>query len=279
MEIPADEDLQPTHEAALPHLVVDSKVEGPHGSFYLWNGQTRSYDEARAAYEDEAHLPKFPKYDVTLGNVASFVSYLRRFRREAEAEFPLITWKTTSGVLAVLDPAPWGPGTWTVRLPFTDDWRWAAWKGLCASPLKQDDAVDKLSKLVDTIVSPPSAELLSLLATLRSTVNATAVTKVNEDGTTDVSYQKENVSAAGSNLNLKVPSLVEVSTPVFRGFSTAYKLYVRVRVLPEERGTKLIFSMQNGEAIIEDVTNDIIGKLEEALAEGQDLPGWPVLLA
>lgn len=270
MEHPADEDAQPTNEAALPHLVIDPSINGPEGSFYTWDAAARKYEQRLAPWEVDDHLPKYPKYDTNLGDVDSFVAYLDRF--ESTENLPLITWHPERGVQALLDPAPKGPGHWVARLPFNKDWRWEAWEALCRGPKKQQDAIVAIEKLVDTIVTPPSGELLSLLAALRSTINSVSTLVVNEDGTTSVSFQKENTVGAGSTMTAKVPPLLTVQTPVFKGFPVTYALNVRVRVAPEEKGVLLYFSPLNNEAILEDVTKDIVGQLVAALNQGDNHP-------
>lgn len=230
--------------------------------------------QVRGDWEQENHIPPIETTE-RFGDVDSWVNYVKEFGNGNE----LLTWGER-GLRAVLDYHD-TEGTpnrcqWIAEHPFELTSQWRAWQRLCSGvAIGQRQLVESLEDLGDDIVEPAAGDLLGLLRTLRGTVNATAVTDLNADGSTSIDFTKSTtINSVGK---AKLPPSITIAVPVLKGHTeerdgrqvpVVYRLPVRVRPSVGENA-KLEFrlSMPTAERTLEAVYADRVASAKALLGD------------
>ena len=127
-------------------------------------------------------------------------------------------------------------------------------------------------------MEPDAATLVGILRTLRATVNATAQTDLNADGSTHVEFTKSSIINAGRAI---LPPEIKIGVPVLKGHTeekdgkrvpVVYRLPVRVRVSVDDQA-HLAFrlTMPTAERVLESVYADRVDAAKMLLGAGGTL--------
>lgn len=263
--VPADQNDDHT----APIVIVDTHFTGPDGAFYAYDGT--GYTRVTEPWAVQQHIDPIDKTE-RFGDVDSWVEYVKRFGGISEYA-PFLTW-SERGLAATLDyhGSLHEPGRcqWKAEQPFERSVQWKAWAALTnGTPRKQKDLIEALEDLGAAIVEPDAASLLSMLRTLRATVNTAADTELKPDGSTSVSFTKDKTISAGK---VELPPEIVIGIPILKGHPVTYKLRVRVRVSVDDNA-QLAFrlSIPGAERALEDVFADRVKAATDLLGEGYSL--------
>ncbi len=225
-------------------------------------------------WAEEAHISPMRAH-TSLGDVESFVAYVKRFGGASECA-PFLTWNSR-GFRAVLDYASDAePGRchWIAEMPFITSIQWQRWMALAnGNAVSHKAAVEKLEDLGADILEPAQAELMTLLRSLRASVNAQADTELRPDGTASVSFKEDrNLKVAAGTVAL--PPTFRISIPILKGHvdeqgrPVVYALDVRVRVsIDSDAHLAFRFSIPDAEQALEDVYADRVKAASALLGE------------
>lgn len=268
--LPANNDIQ---EA--PRIIIEPSVSGPGDSLWVFDGQ--GYKPAIAPFEIQAQRDQYvgpAKASVSLGDVASWVAYVKRYHRP---ERLLLTW-SEHGLKAVLDAHESldaaGRGQWTASHPFLKSSQWDNWTAFANGKTSwtQKAAVDKLDEYADDVVDPVSATLLDILRTMRATVSSRAESEYRQDGGMLLSYTQDSKLVGKA----AVPSEITIQIPVLKGHTlddgrtpVMYRLPVKIRpaVDPKDGTVSFRFLMPTAERVLEAVYADRVDAAKELLGE------------
>ena len=266
--------IDETHVQTAPVFAVAPAYKDPRtGALYVHADLL----ETQSAWQEEDHIGPI-KATESFGDVESWCAYVERFGSLSAK--PLLTWSST-GLRAVLDyhTVGYGPGRcqWLAFHPFFPSIQWRAWTGLANGRARsQKEAIEALEDLGADIVDPVAADLMQLLRTLRASVNTRAEATLREDGTTDVSFAKEQNVKSGSAGVVSTPAEIGILIPVLRGHvddkgkQVLYKLAVRVRVNVDDAAHLTFrFSIPLAERVLEEVYADRVAAAQALL--GDDL--------
>lgn len=257
-----------------PLLAIDATYRHPvNGALYVHE----SLKPVIQPWEDEGHISPFRSSE-QFGDVESFVLFVERFKSDPA---PLLTW-SERGLRAVLDfgtiEAP-GRRIAIAEHPFQLTSQWKAWATLANGMARtQRQLLEALEDLSEDIVEPDAATLVSILRTLRATVNATASTDLNADGSTHVEFTKNTTIHAGK---VSLPPEIKIGVPVLKGHTeekdgkrvpVVYRLPVRVRVSVDDQA-HLAFrlTMPTAERVLESVYADRVATAKTLLGAGGTL--------
>lgn len=250
-----------------PRIIVEAAYVDPTtGAVYVHQDLVQTVKP----FETEDHIGAIERTE-RFGDVASWAAYVKRFGGNSSFP-PFLTW-SESGLSAILDyhgrlEAP-GRCQWKANQPFERSLQWKAWAALTDGRARgQKDVIEALEDLGADIVEPDAASLLTILRTLRATVNATAETDLRPDGSTSVAYTKDKTVQAGK---VELPSEIVIGIPILKGHPVLYKLRIRVRVSIDDNA-RLAFrlSIPSAERALEDVFADRVQAAAELL--GEDYP-------
>lgn len=256
-------------EQTQPRLTILPHFKAADGSEWAFNGS--GYSQIVAPWAVEQHIAPI-RVSESFGDVESWVNYVQWYDTSAE----LLTW-SERGLRAVLDyHGPSGePGRcqWIAEHPFQLTSQWRAWASLAnGMPRTQRQLLEALEDLSEDIVDPDAAMLVSILRTLRATVNATAQTDLNADGSTHVEFTKNSTIHAGK---VSLPPEIKIGVPVLKGHTeekdgkrvpVVYRLPVRVRVSVDDQA-HLAFrlTMPTAERTLESVYADRVAAAKAML--------------
>lgn len=225
-------------EQTQPRLTIDPTIRAGDGSEYAFNGT--GYSRIVEPWAVENHIGP-AKVSESFGDVESWAEYVRQYG-EHEGDFPaFVTW-SEKGLRAVLDyhSVAQEPNRcqWVAEHPFTLSPVWRKWAALAnGNPRSQREVLEAFEDLGADIVEPAAADLVALVRTLRATTMASADTELRPDGTTRVSYVKNQTVQAGE---LVLPPTLTIAVQVLKGHTTPdgdgrqsavlYRLTVRMRV-------------------------------------------------
>lgn len=219
-------------------------------------------------HKDLAHHVAPFKLTEHFGDLESWVSYIKGYAVEVAR---LLTWNA-DGFRAQLDyqTERQPSGTWEVDFPFVATPQWLAWQHFATGhAVAHKAAVEFLEDHSPDIIEPDAAGLLALLRTLRGNVNTTAATELRPDGTSHITFERNQRVTAGGEVDL--PSEFTIGLPIFVGDPEAWKLVVRVRVnVSTESKLEFRFSMPQAEQVLETVYAERVAKARELL--GEDFP-------
>jgi uncharacterized protein YfdQ (DUF2303 family) len=175
------------------------------------------------------------------------------------------------------DTAAPGRCQWTATLPFVPSTQWQAWMLFATNQaLVQRVAVERLEELAGDIVDPKPTDLMSLLRSLRATVNARADAELRPDGTTKLAFESDTKVQSAKSLDL--PGSFTIGIPVLKGHvdgegrPVLYRLDVRLRVSVDDSAKlSLRFVIPNAERILEDVYADRVAAAKARLGDAFDL--------
>ena len=262
-------------EQTQTRLTIEPMIQAADGSEWAFNGT--GYSKIVEPWAVEQHIPPIKQHEA-FGDVESWVTYVQDFGPMPE----LLTW-SERGLRAVLDyHGPEGePGRcqWIVEHPFQLTSQWKAWDTLANGMARtQRQLLEALEDLSEDIVEPDAATLVGILRTLRATVNATAQTDLNADGSTHVEFTKSSIINAGRAI---LPPEIKIGVPVLKGHTeekdgrrvpVVYRLPVRVRVSVDDQA-HLAFrlSMPTAERVLESVYADRVDAAKMLLGAGGTL--------
>lgn len=258
-----------------PRLTIAPSFTAPDGSVYVHQDLHKVVEP----WAVEAHIAPIKKTE-RFGDVESWVSYVTEFG--GEDENVLLTW-SEHGLRAVMD-YHYTDGTpqrcqWIAEHPFQLTSQWQAWAHLAdGRPRSQRQLLESLEDLSEDIVEPDGATVVGILRTLRATVNATAATDLNADGSTRIDFTKNTTIQAGQ---VSLPPEIKIGVPVLRGHTeekagrqvpVLYRLPVRVRVSVDD-SAHLAFrlSMPTAERVLEAVYADRVAAAKAMLGAGGTL--------
>jgi uncharacterized protein YfdQ (DUF2303 family) len=234
-------------------------------------------------WAEEAHIRPM-KASESFGDVESFVDYVGRYSNHVDRSRTLLTWNK-SGLRAVLDYANFDqePGRcqWTASYPFITSIQWRAWMELAdGHAVGQKAAIESLEDLSEDILTPTPAELMSLLRSLRASVNSQADTELRPDGTMSIKFSQDTkVKSGGAAGEVSLPPTIEIAIPVLKGHVNsegrpfAYRVPVRVRVsVDDDSRLAFRFTVPTAERILEDAYADRVKAAKELLGENYTLP-------
>lgn len=256
-----------------PRLMIEAAYTAPDGSVYVHQDLVKAVEP----WAVEMHIAPVRAAE-RFGDVPSWAEYVTRFSAPTPY-LPLLTWSET-GLRAVLDyhasDASTGRCQWTAVHPFQRSDQWAAWARLAdGQPRTQKQAIESLEDLAEDIKEPTAADLVGILRKLRASVNASAETELQPDGSTSVSFKKDSKVQSGA---VSLPAQIAIQIPVLKGHTESqdgkimpvlYRLSVRVRPsIDDAARLTLRFSMPTAERVMEAVYLD---RVEAArLALGKD---------
>lgn len=210
-----------------------------------------------APWAVEEHIGP-PKTTAMLGDVASWVEYVRRY---SMTQPPLLTWNQ-KGLTAILDyhlsvDAP-GRCDWKAFHPFKRSRVWLAWMELTRGPLPQSVAVEKLDDRHADIVDPTPADLMKILRNLRGTINTVQTVELRPDGTSHIVSDQDKV-VKGVDQAMDLPADITIRIPVLHGHvddlgnPVLYELKVKVRVsLEKDKGLQFRLSIPDADKVLEE---------------------------
>lgn len=260
---------------AAPHLSIAPAWTDPKtGATYIH----QDFDIGTAPWEAEAHISPI-KAAESFGDVESWAAYVTTYAKPAPRP-PLVTW-SEKGLRAVLDyhGTDQEPNRcqWTAEMPFVLHARFKRWQVLAnGNARSQRDVLEAFEDCAEDIVDPPAADLVTLVRTLRATSNASANTELRQDGTTKVSYTKNQTIAAGE---ATIPPTLTLAVPVLKGHVTTtaegkrapvlYSLTVRLRVSVDDQARPSFrLGLTNAEQTLEAVFEDRVQAARAALGDG-----------
>lgn len=264
-------------EQAAPHLTLAHHHKAADGSEWLLN--PKGYEQIVEPHAVDEYIAPF-KADEKLGDVESFVAFVRRFGVEGTP--PLLTW-STRGLRAVLDfgtmDAP-GRGKALASHPFETTRQWQFWQGLADNRARSQKAlIEALQERRQDVQSPDAAELVTMLRTLSATVNTSATFSLDEHGNSVLKYSRE------ANTPLKLPPSITIGVPILKGHTApdsqgiagpvVYQLEVLIRVDIIDEGEKsrptFRLTIPNAEQALEDAVADRVQAAKVLLGEGYTL--------
>lgn len=251
------------NEQTAPRLTIDPMLTPQDGSVWAWNGT--GYSKIVEPWAAENHLEPINRTE-RFGDVESWVEYVKRFGGNDEFA-PFVSWNE-SGLSAVLDyhahlEAP-GRCQWKAQQPFERSAQWKAWASLTdGRARRQREVIEALEDLGADIVEPDAAGLLTILRTLRATVNTAADSELRPDGSTSVAFTKDKTISAGK---IELPAEIVIGIPILKGHPVTYRLRVRVRVSVDDNA-QLAFrlTIPSAERALEDVFADRVQAATELL--------------
>lgn len=273
--LPVQDEYTPSQTAA--KIVIAPAYTDPRtGAVYVHE----SLEPAVLPWESEAHISPI-KAAESFGDVESWAAYVERFA-SVEQFAPLLTW-SEAGLRAVLDYHG-DDGTarrcqWTATHPFTLAPAYRKWAALAdGRPKSQREVLEAFEDLGADIVEPQATELVALVRTLRATSMASADTELRADGTTRVSYTKNQTVNAGE---LVLPPTIAIAVQVLKGHTLSdnnvkngpvlYRLTVRLRVsVGDDARLAFRLSMPDAERVLEAVYEDRVTAARVAV--GEDYP-------
>jgi hypothetical protein len=240
-------------------------------------------------WAEEAHI-KPPRADERIGDIESWTAYVQRYSSADRA--PLLTWNG-KGLRAILDyhvsdEAP-GRCQWVAVHPFVTSAAWDAWMKLAnGQPISQRAAIERLEDLAPDITDPSPTDLTNLLRTLRASVNAKADTELRADGTTKVSFSKDQTVKSGSaEGSVDLPPEFRIGIQVLKGHvetvrdektaeerlvPVVYALAVRLRVTVDDNAHLAFrFSIPLAERTLEYVYADRVAAAKKILGDSYEL--------
>lgn len=250
-------------------LTIAPMLEPDDGSVWAFNGT--GYTQIVEPWAVEAHILPVKRKE-TLGDVDSWVAYVQRFAGLGEYA-PLLLW-SPSGLTAILDYHTAKSANrcqWEAVQPFVHTVQWRRWSELANGRARgQREVIEALEDNAEDIVSPSAADVVGLLKALRGTVNKTADSTLNEDGSTHVSFEKSTTIRTATEAT--IPSEIEIAVPIFKGHPERFKLKVRVRVSVDD-SARLAFrlSMPSAEAALEIATADRVQAARNLLGDDYTL--------
>ncbi len=253
------------------HIIVAESYTAPDGSVYVHQDLCRVVEP----WAVEQHISPIKAHE-SFGDVESWAEYVTRFA-SVEQFAPLLTW-SERGLRAVLDYHG-DDGTprrcqWTAEHPFTLAPAWRKWAALATgSPRSQREVLEAFEDLGADILEPAAADLVALVRTLRATSMASADTELRPDGTTRVSYTKNQTVNAGE---LVLPPTLTIAVQALKGHVAGdengkevpvlYRLTVRMRVsVGDDARLSFRLSMPDAERVLEAVYADRVEAARVAL--------------
>jgi uncharacterized protein YfdQ (DUF2303 family) len=262
---------EPTDKSTAPRVVVPAyHHDTATGATWIH----KDLVQVIAPYADEEHLGPIRAVEA-FGDVESWVSYVKEYSTADGATF--ITWNGI-GLHAVLDYHSGnlaGRQQWKATMPFVRSAEWQAWTFLANGRAhSQREAIEFLEDHALDVVEPASADLTSLLRSLRGTVTKAASTTLNEDGSTHVSFEG-SAGARAQNGSADLPSHFTIGIPILKGHTGAdgkgvlYRLDVRLRASVDDQARlQLRFGIPNAERALEDVYSDRVAAAKQLLGDG-----------
>jgi hypothetical protein len=262
-------------EQTQPRLTIDPQITAPDGSFYVFDGE-HGYRRVVEPWAVEAHIGPI-RASEKLGDVDSWAAYVLRYAG-ADDHAPLLTW-SEAGLRAVLDyhtaELDAGRCQWTAAHPFERSDRWKAWARLAdGQPRSQKQAIEALEDLAEDIKEPAAGDVVGILRKLRASVNASAETELQPDGSTSVSFKKDTKVQSGA---VSLPPEIAIQIPVLKGHTeqregkavpVLYRLSVRVRPsIDDQARLTFRFSMPTAERVMEAVYLDRVEAARLALGD------------
>lgn len=266
-----------------PRLTIAPDVETPDGAVYVH----KDYVKVVAPWAVEAHIAPISATE-RFGDVESWVSYVTTYM---PLDGGLLTW-SERGLNAVLDyhsnvDEP-GRCRWIATHPFEKSSQWSKWATLAnGQPRNQKQAIESLEDLSEDIVEPVAADLIGMLRRLRASVNASAETELQADGSTSVSFKKDSKVESGK---VSLPAEIAIQIPVLRGHTeeqggkavpVLYRLAVRVRPsVGDDARLTFRFTMPTAERVLEAVYADRVMHAKALLDDAHTLlrsAGGPLL--
>ena len=264
-----------------PHITIPAAYTDPKtGAVFVHS----ALDLAIEPWAVEQHISPIKAHE-SFGDVDSWAEYVNVYASAGDGdERPLITW-SEKGLRAVLDyhnveRAP-NRCQWVAEMPFILSPVWRKWAALAnGSPRSQREILEAFEDLGADIVEPTAADLVALVRTLRATSMASADTELRPDGTTRVSYVKNQTVQAGE---LVLPPTLTIAIPVLKGHAeydedgkaspVLYRLVVRMRVsVGDDARLAFRLSLPDAERVLEAVYADRVQAAERAL--GSDFSIW-----
>lgn len=257
------------------HIIVAESYAAPDGSVYVH----KDLVQAVAPWAVEQHIGP-AKAAESFGDVESWADYVKRYGGEDEVYPAYLTW-SEKGLRAVLDyhGTDQEPNRcrWTAEMPFVLHSRFKRWQLLANGAARsQREVLEAFEDCAEDIVDPVAADLVTLVRALRATSQASANTELRPDGTTKVSYTKNQTIAAGE---ATIPPTLTLAVPVLKGHVTAtpegkrapvlYSLTVRLRVSVDDQARPSFrLGLTNAEQTLEAVFEDRVQAARAALGDG-----------
>ena len=258
---PAEEQSQ---DAAAPHILVSPAWTDPKTGAVYVHKDLRQVVECWAQEEHISPVEAVPNF----GDVDSWVAYVRRFARP---ESSLLLWNSRY-VHAIIDyHARTVDGeviqdrcSWEATHTFPLSRQWKTWEKFASGQAHgQREAVEALEDMADDIREPAGADLAALLRLLRSHVQASASTELRPDGTSAVSFSRdERVTGTGD-----IPGQFVIAIPVFSS-GEPWEVKVRLRLSVGTDGKLgLRFSRLNADAVLDTAIAERVQAARDALGE------------
>jgi len=256
-------------------LAVAPSYTAPDGSVYVHKDLVQSVEP----WAVERHIgPAIARE--SFGDVESWADYVKRYGGQDEVWPVYLTW-SEKGLRAVLDyhGTDQEPNRcqWTAEMPFALHSRFKRWQILANGTARsQREVLEAFEDYAEDIMDPVAADLVTLVRTLRATSQASANTELRPDGTTKVSYTKNQTIAAGE---ATIPSTLTLAVPVLKGHVTTtaegkrapvlYSLTVRLRVSVDDQARPSFrLGLTNAEQTLEAVFEDRVQAARAALGDG-----------
>lgn len=202
----------------------------------------------------------------TFGDLESWIAYVKEFSGVSPK---LLTWNE-QGFKAKLGykTERSNAGTWEASYPFEPTPQWADWQRFATNHgVAHKSAVEFLEDHAPDIVEPDATALLAILRNLRANVNTNATAELRADGTTHITFEKNQRVATPTEIDL--PPQFEIGVPVLAGDPNIWKLVVRLRVsVTADNHLELRFAMPQAVTVLETVYGERVAAARQALGDG-----------
>lgn len=194
---------------------------------------------------------------VTVANVDSFLRFTEReLLPETTVSFADLNGKTFRVIFnysAGGDKPGWADRQVLLELKKTAEWM--RWDSMNRRRMSQMDLADFIEENLDTISSPPAADLIEMIGALRVKRHAQFDSVIDQNtGMQSIAFSEETKGET-INGNIEFHGKFQIGVAPFHG-SEKYGIDCNLRFsIDSERSLRIFFSMINIEAVLEDAFN------------------------
>lgn len=249
-----------------PHLVVHPTVKMADGSEWAHE----DYKKVVEPWAVEQHIGPINSRQ-WLGTVESWVDYVKRYGRDgADVRESLLTW-TEAELKAVLDyhssMGEAGRCQWVALHTFEASQQWQEWQAVIkAGKLDQRTLVENLDDLAEDILAPDPSQLQTILSNLRAHSSGTAESVLRPDGTTKLSWTKDQRLSG----ELELPENIVIGIPVLKQQQIEgpkYEIKVRLRAHVDDGDIFFRLSMPAADRLWARVVNEQVENAKTLLGD------------
>lgn len=235
-------------------------------------------------------LPDHIRQAVRLDDAASFIAYVKAFRKHttrifaAAVKLAEVSAENAGGAkfTALLDYHEGGTEQKAARVAHVAEYpvplslEFSTWIAANGKPFTQMGFVEFIEQNCADVVSPDSATLMELALNFEAKSNVTFQSKVDRvTGGRSLTYQEQVDAGAPSVGQVKVPESLAIRIPVFEG-GKGYDFKARLEYRPSNGRLAITYHLQRPQEAFRAAIKDLREEIAEAL-EAQILTGSPDL--